>query len=149
MKNIIITLLTLLSINTYSQNCYSVKEVKNEGEIEGVNPNRFLLGVKQITEEILSTNYSICQDGKPVSVTIQSIEAPTNSFSLGPFEKKKKKTIVKLVVIIDKEEYEGEGQADTDVSSTFIELQDENLPFEKSAFSGALKKALQDAISKI
>ena len=116
MKNIIITLLTLLSINIYSQNCYSVKEVKNEGEIEGVNPNRFLLGVKQITEEILSTNYSICQDGKPVSVTIQSIEAPTNSFSLGPFEKKKKKTIVKLVVIIDKEEYEGEGQADTDVS---------------------------------
>ena len=137
------------SLTSFSQNCYTVKDIKNNGEIEGVNPKRFTLGVKQITEEILSTNYSICQDGKPVSVTIQSIEAPTNSFSLGPFEKKKKKTIVKLVVIIDKEEYEGEGQADTDVSSTFIELQDENLPFEKSAFSGALKKALQDAISKI
>ena len=149
MKKILIILFTLISFSLFAQNCYTVKDVKNEGEIEGVNPNRFILGVKQITEEILSANYSICENGKPVSVLIQSIEAPTNSFSLGPFEKKRKKTVVKLIVTIDNDEYEGEGEANTDVSSTFIELQDENLPFEKSAFSGALKKGLQDAISKI
>jgi hypothetical protein len=149
MKKILIILTIFISLRGYSQECYSVKDVKNEGEIEGVNPNRFLLGVKQITEEILSNSYSICQDGKPVSVLIESIEAPTNSVSLGPFEKKRKKTTVKLIVKIDGDEYEGEGDTNTDVSSTFIELQDENLPFEKSAFSGALKKALQDAISKI
>jgi hypothetical protein len=45
--------------------------------------------------------------------------------------------------------YIGVGESTTDVKSTCIELQDENLPFEKTAFSGALKKSLQDAISQI
>ena len=139
----------LMTLTSFSQNCYSVKEVINKGDIEGIDSKRFTMGVKQITEEILSEEYTICENGEPVSVIIESIESPSTGFALGPFEKKKKKTIVKLIVKIKKEEYEGEGETSTDVQSTFIELQDENLPFEKSAFSGALKKALQDSISKI
>lgn len=135
------------SLTSFSQNCYTVTEVKNNGDIEGINPKRFTLGVKQITEEILSVNHTICEDGKPVNVTILSIEAPSTGFSIGPFEKKRKKTIVKLIVNMDNKEYVGEGQSNTDVQSTFIELQDENLPFEKSAFSGALKKALINALT--
>ena len=149
MKKILLIFAIFIVTMSYSQKCYTVKDVKNEGEIEGINSKRFTLGVKQITEEILSANYSICEDGKPVLVIIQSIEAPTNSFSLGPFQKLRKKTIVRLIVTINGDDYEGVGEANTDVKSTFIELQDENLPFEKSAFSGALKKGLQDAISKI
>lgn len=148
MKNLLFSILMLFTLTSFSQNCYTVKEVKNNGEIEGINPKRFTLGVKQITEEILSEKFSICEDGKPVNVTILSIEAPSTGFSLGPFEKKRKKTIVKLVILMDNKEYEGEGQANTDVQSTFIELQDENLPFEKSAFSGALKKALLNALNQ-
>jgi hypothetical protein len=48
---------------------------------------------------------------------------------------------------VDGKEYRGVGEANTDVKSTFIELQDENLPFEKSAFSSALKKGIQEALS--
>jgi len=147
MKKLLFLGLMLSTLSSFSQNCYTVKEVKNNGEIEGINSKRFTLGVKQITEEILSDKFTVCEDGKPVKVTIISIEAPSTGFSLGPFEKKRKKTIVKLIVNIDDKEYEGEGQANTDVQSTFIELQDENLPFEKSAFSGALKKALINAIT--
>ena len=147
MKKLLFLCSMLFTLSLFSQNCYTVKEVKNNGEIEGINPKRFTLGVKQITEEILSEKFTVCEDGKPVNVTILSIEAPSTGFSLGPFEKKRKKTIVKLVIIMDDKEYEGEGQANTDVQSTFIELQDENLPFEKSAFSGALKKALINALT--
>jgi hypothetical protein len=149
MKKLLIILASLIFATSYSQDCYSVKDIKNNGEIEGINSNRFTMGVKQITEEILSNTYTICENGKPVSVLIQSIEAPTNSFGFGPFEKKRKKTIVTLIVHFNGKEFEGVGEANTDVNSTFIELQDENLPFEKSAFSGALKKALIDAISNI
>lgn len=149
MKKLIFILLMMYSSLLFSQNCYTVKHVENKGDIEGVDPKRFTMGVKQITEEILSEQYTICENGEPVSVIIESIESPSTGFALGPFEKKKKKTIVKLIIEIKKDEYEGEGETSTDVQSTFIELQDENLPFEKSAFSGALKKALQDAISKI
>jgi len=148
MKKLFITLMLLSSLTSFSQDCYTVKEVKNNGEIEGVNPKRFTLGVKQITEEILSVNKTICEDGKPVSVLIESIEAPSTGFSLGPFERKRKKTIVTLIITMDGKEFKGVGESNTDVKSTFIELQDENLPFEKSSFSSSLKKALQNALEQ-
>jgi hypothetical protein len=107
------------------------------------------LGVKQITEEVLSEKYSICEDGKPVSVVIESIEAPTTGISIGPFEKKRKVTIVTLRVTIDDKDYIGVGESKIDIKSTFIELQDENIPFEKSSFSAGLKKALINAVNKI
>ena len=146
MKKLLLLIGLLFVTSVYSQDCYSVKDVKNNGEIEGINPKRFTLGVKQITEEILSVNKTICEDGKPVSVLIESIEAPSTGISLGPFERKRKKTVVTLVITMDGKEYKGVGDANKDVKSTFIELQDENLPFEKSAFSSALKKAIQNAL---
>jgi hypothetical protein len=150
MKKLLLVLLTtLISITGFSQICYTVKDIDNKGNIEGINPKRFTLGVKQITEEILSEKYSVCENGLPVSVVIESIEAPTTGMALGPFEFKRKKTIVTLKVIINETEYLGVGENSTDVKSTFIELQDENIPFEKSAFSAGLKKALLNAISKI
>lgn len=146
MRKLLLLIGLLFTTTIFSQDCYSVKEVKNNGEIEGVNPKRFTMGVKQITEEILSVNKKYVKNGKPVSVLIESIEAPTTGISLGPFERKRKKSVVTLTVTIDGKEYTGVGDANTDVKSTFIELQDENLPFEKSAFSIALKKALQNAL---
>ena len=52
------------------------------------------------------------------------------------------------IILHENKEYIGVGESKTDVKSTFIELQDENIPFEKSAFSAALKKSLQDAVNK-
>ena len=96
----------------------------------------------------MSQKHSICENGDSVSVVIESIEAPTIGISIGPFEKKRKITIVTLKVGINGKEYEGIGESKIDVKSTFIELQDETIPFEKSSFSTGLKKALQDAISQ-
>ena len=45
--------------------------------------------------------------------------------------------------------YVGEGTAKLSVKASFAELKDENLPFEKSVFASAVKKSLQDGISKI
>ena len=149
MRKLLLLIGLLFVTTTYSQKCYSVTSVENNGEIEGINPKRFTLGVKQITEEILSINHSICENGKPVIVIIESIEAPTTGISLGPFEKKRKKTIVKLKITVDGDDYFGQGETNTDVQSTFIELQDENIPFEKSAFSSALKKGIQEALSDL
>lgn len=150
MKNLIIFLaITLIFTKTYAQGCYTVKNIENKVTIENINPKRFNLGVKQIAEEILSEKYSICENGTEISVTIESIEAPTTSISFGPFEKKKKATEVKTKLIINGKEYFGLGESKTEVKSTFVELQDENIPFEKSAFSAALKKSLIDALSNL
>jgi len=149
MKNLFLPLVLLFTITTFSQECYLVRDVDNYANIEGVESNRFKLGVKQITEEIISDKYDICDGGTPIDIIIESVEAPTNSLSLGPFSKVRKKTIVKVKLLVNGVEYDGIGESNTDVKTTFIELQDENLPFEKSSFSNALKKSLLDVISKL
>jgi hypothetical protein len=149
MKNLLLISVMFLTSLAYGQNCYSVKHVESRANIEGVSPKRFTLGVKQITEEVMSEKYSICEDGDSVSVIVVSIEAPTTGIAIGPFEMKRKVTIVTTKIVINNKEYIGVGEGKVDVKSTFIELQDENLPFEKSSFSAALKKSLVDAVNKI
>jgi hypothetical protein len=149
MRKILLITSFFLSTLTYGQNCYSVKHVESRAKIENVSTKRFTLGVKQITEEVMSERYSICEDGDSVSVIVESIEAPTTGIAIGPFEMKRKTTIVITKIIINNIEYIGIGESNVDVKSTFIELQDENLPFEKSSFSAALKKSLVDAVNKI
>jgi len=149
MKNLLLISVMFLTTLAYGQNCYSVKHVESRANIENISPKRFTLGVKQITEEVMSERYSICEDGDSVSVIVESIEAPTTGIAIGPFEMKRKVTIVTTKIIINNKEYIGIGEGKVDVKSTFIELQDENLPFEKSSFSAALKKSLVDAVNKI
>ncbi len=59
-----------------------------------------------------------------------------------------KKTVVKTKITIDGKEYFGEGTNKTSVSSTILQLQDENLPFERTEFSSALRKSLESAFKK-
>jgi len=122
-KTIILFGIILMGIiNLNAQDCYTVKEINNK------------------TENL---------DGKPVVVNIISIEAPTVGINIGPFMIKKKNTIVKTEIIMNDKVYVGEGSAKLSVKATFAELKDENLPFEKSVFASAVKKSLQDGISKI
>jgi len=139
-------LILLFPILTYAQDCYKVERVVSTAEIEELNQRRIIFGIKQMVEEVLSEKYDLCEDGKPVFVEVLSIEAPSKGFSLGPFQKKSKETVVKIKVIINNEDLIGEGLAKTSVQSTFLDLNDENLPFEKTTFASAVKKAVESVL---
>ena len=126
--------------------CYFVASVISLAKLDGVDQNRLEFGVRQMTEELISDKYSLCPEGNPIEVQIVSIEASTKGIQVGPFEFKQKKTIVTAKVLIDGKEYVGIGTNKTTASSTLLQLQDENLPFEQTEFSVALKKALEDAL---
>lgn len=150
MKNfILISILSLITIPSFSQNCYSVSKVENLTENPDLSSKKFVFGLKQLTEELMGEKFTICQDGKAVFVAITSIEAPTVGINIGPFMIKKKNTIVKVIVQKDGIEYSGEGSAKLSVKASFAELKDENLPFEKSTFASAVKKALEVSVSKM
>lgn len=149
MKKLFFILGLMLSSFLYSQNCYSVSKVENLTENPDLSSKKFVFGLKQLTEELVGEKYSICEDGLPLNVAITSIEAPTVGINIGPFMIKKKNTIVKVIVVKDGVEYSGEGSAKLSVKASFAELRDENLPFEKSTFASAVKKALEASISKM
>jgi len=150
MKKLFFILSLVLSTSLlYSQNCYSVSKVENLTENPDLSSKKFVFGLKQLTEELMGEKYTICEDGLPIHVAITSIESPTVGINIGPFMIKKKNTIVKVVVVKDGIEYLGEGSAKLSVKASFAELRDENLPFEKSTFASAVKKALEVSISKM
>jgi hypothetical protein len=126
--------------------CYFVSSVISLASIAGINEEKFTFGVRQITEEILAQDAPLCPDGSPVFVVVESIEAPTQGIRVGPFEFKQKKTIVKVKVTKDGKETFGVGTAKMNVAATLLQLQDEDLPFEQTEFSIAMKKAIVDAL---
>jgi hypothetical protein len=149
MKNLFLILSVIILTSFTTADCYKVDKVFASVDAPEMNSNRVIFGVKQITEEVLSEKYSICKDGSPVIVEIFSIEAPTTGIAIGPFTATKKETIVKVKITKDGKEYIGEGTAKTTVKSTFIELKDSNLPFEKTTFASAVKKSIVDAVNKM
>ena len=136
-------LLLILPTLLFSQNCYEVDRVESRVEIKDISQKRIIFGIKQMAEEILSGKYDLCLNGTPIFIEITSIKAPSTGFKIGPWERKKKVTEVKLVIIIRGEVIEGIGTAKSTVEATFLDLNNENLPFSKTIFASAVKKALE------
>ena len=126
--------------------CYFVSSVISLASIAGIPEEKFTFGVRQITEEVLAEQAPLCPDGSPVYVVVKEIKAPTQGVRIGPFEFKQKKTFVTVAVTKDGKEYIGTGTAKMNISATLLQLQDENLPFEQTEFSIAVKKAVVDAL---
>lgn len=126
--------------------CYFVASVISMASINGIEQEKFTFGVRQITEEVLAEQAPLCPDGSPVYVTVDEIKAPTQGIRVGPFEFKQKKTYVTVTVTKDGKQYVGTGTAKMNVAATLLQLQDENLPFEQTEFSIAIKKAIVDAL---
>jgi len=126
--------------------CYFVASVISLASLKGIPEEKFTFGVRQITEEIVGQSAPLCEDGSPIYVTVESIKAPTKGIQVGPFKFKQKKTLVTVKVVKDGVETIGIGSAKMNVSATLLQLQDENLPFEQTEFSVAMKKAIEDAL---
>ena len=126
--------------------CYFVASVISLASLKGIEEEKFTFGVKQITEELVTEESPLCEDGEPIYVTVESIKAPTKGIQIGPFNIKQKKTTVTVLIKKDGEELRGEGVAKMKSKAMMLQLQDENLPFEQTEFSIAVKKAIEDAL---
>lgn len=157
MKNLLILLFwpTLL----FAQDpCYTVEDVRATKDVahsiqEGFGAlgvknieKRITFGIRQMMEDVISDNYDLCMDGKPVYVLVKSIEAPQTSIQIGPFTKTKKETIVTLEISMDGKVIEVVGRAKSTVKSTFIDLNNDELEFSKTTFASAVKKAIEKSM---
>ena len=146
MKKLII-LLMCLPVFALSQECYTIKAVTTTVEMEEISQKRITFGIKQMMEDVISDKYDLCLDGKPVEVQVTSIEAPTTGIEIGPWTKVSKKTIVTLLIYMDGKIIEVEGKAKSTVEATFIDLQNDQLEFSKTAFASAVKKAIEKSMN--
>ena len=96
--------------------CYFISSVISLASLPGVPAEKLTFGARQITTELVGQKYSLCDGGKPVEVTIISVDAPTTGIQIGPFEFKSKKTVVKTKVVMGGKEYYGTGKAKTNLA---------------------------------
>ena len=126
--------------------CYFVASVISLASLGDLSEEKFTFGVRQVVEEVVAQQAPLCDDGEPINVVVESIKAPTKGIQIGPFKIKQKKTIVSILIVKDGIEYRGKGIAKMKSKSMILQLQDEDLPFEQTEFSIAVKKAIIDAL---
>jgi len=132
-----------LPVFALSQECYTVIKVSTQIEMEEIGQKRIIFGIKQMVEDIISDKHNLCLEGIPVEVQILSIKAPTTGIELGPWTKISKKTIIKMLIFIGNKKIEVEGKAKSTVESTFIDINNNMLPFSKTTFASAVKKSIE------
>lgn len=126
--------------------CYFVASVISLAGLKDIPEEKFTFGVRQVVEEVVAQEAPLCDGGSPIYVTVESIKAPTKGIQIGPFKIKQKKTIVTVSIVKDGMTHIGVGTAKMKTKAMMVQLQDENLPFEQTEFSIAVKKAILDAL---
>jgi len=162
MKQFIFTLILILTvsnsafsqtsepISVFPQICVSVDSVYSTMKIKEFKDRNILFGVKQITEEVLSEKYSLCEKNAiPVMVEITRVGTPSTTFRIAGVGAATETTQILLKVHFADTIVDGIGESETTASYAFIELKEGKVPFNKSSIGIAMKKAIIDAINKL
>lgn len=147
MKNLL--LLLLFPILSFSQNCVVVDTVYSTAKVRELGNRDIRFGIKQMAEENLSNKYCISEKGEKIKIEVFYFGVPKKSLRIMGIEKTNQITQVGIRLYYNNNIYEGVGESDTEVRATFIELVDGKVPFSKMTVSTAIKKALDECISKL
>jgi hypothetical protein len=142
-------ILLFLPLTLLAQDCVYVNQVTVNKKFKELNSRNIKFGIKQIAEEILSEKHCLADSSNAVNVEVYSIGAPKTTIRIIGASSISQVTQVNLKVTYKGIVYEGLGEAQTDVRSMFIELENNEVPFNNTTISTALKRALQSAIQQI
>lgn len=150
MKKLLFLLLLLPAISfAQTDKCLKIDSVYTTAKIKELKNRRITFGIRQIAEEELSNKYQICQEGVPVWVEVAYVGTPKKSFTFGGVGGAVQTTEVLIKIRVFDEVYEGLGSEETSAQMMFIQLNDDQIPFDKTTLSTAIKKAIAIAVKKM
>jgi hypothetical protein len=149
MKTILMTLLILLPIWSFSQTCVLVDSVYSTCKAKEMGRRDIRFGIKQIAEDELSNKYCLSDAGDDVDVEIYYFGTPKTTVRVLGVEKTEVKTQVGIRVYYKGQKYEGIGESEVEVRAVMIELVEGSLPFNQTVVSSAIKKGIIECISKM
>ena len=150
MKKIILSILVIIITNIfYAQDCVFIDTVYSTAKVKELGNRNICFGIKQMAEDELSNKYCLSDDGSPIKIEVFYFGVPKKSLRIGGMEKTNQITQVGIRFYHKDQIYEGVGESDTEVRASFIELTDGKVPFSKTTVSSAIKKGVQECISKM
>ncbi len=134
----------LLSVNPPIN--IKISNVTNNTPIEKVGDRPVVFGIKENLEEILvGQGYNLDSNGMDVSVSLDKISSPQRILNIMGLKWLKKDYIVTTQVCIGTGCFKGEAVRHTYVFAAFLDVENNEVPLNKKAFSKALQKSLEDA----
>lgn len=144
MLNILVSVLLTFS------NLNPVKvHVENHSTIQTIEDRNVTFGIKETVEEILSTKgynpVSDTSDGMDVWVSIDSIYSPQQMLNIIGLKWLRKDYIVVTTVCMGTRCNTGEGKRHTYVFAAFLDVENNEVPLNRKAFSKSLQSSLESA----
>ena len=132
-----------------------ISEFVKVSENTGIKDDRVTMGIRQLLEEqFQESSYQLVDDDNAnfvASAEIVWVGRPDEAFSIiGIFNRRKSETEVRMNVLVREVATgrvmtgRGIGTITTDIQATGLQIE-EDLPFNKSEFGGAVRKALVEA----
>lgn len=153
MKQIILILISTfaIAIPAFSQTkCVKVDSVWVDKKVKQIGTRNVLLGIKQVTEEIISEKYDLCDsNATSVGIEVWRIGAPSNSFRVGGVGQATQITQVYIKMHFGDQIIEGLGESETKAGYIMLELTEGKVPFSNSTIGNAIKKAITHAVSQL
>ena len=122
--------------------------VDNYSSIKEIDGRDIMFGVKETIEEILSSEgynpVSDTSEGMDVWVGIDSIYSPQQMLNIVGLKWLRKDYIVETSICIGEGCYEGVGERRTFVFAAFLDVENNEVPLNRKAFSKALEASLRE-----
>jgi len=150
MKKLLLAICLLTTTNLFAQKtCVKVDSVWNTAKVRELGNRNICFGIKQMTEDLLSSKYCLADNGKSIKIEVFYFGIPKKSLRLMGVEKTDQITQVGIKLYYEGNIYQGVGESETEVRATMIELTDAGIPFSKTTVSSAIKKAIEECITKL
>lgn len=145
MLNILIPM--MLALQPADTTKIHVEPVFNSTKIEKIDGRDLTFGVKEEVEEILSNEGYFITDstGFAVQVSITKLESPQQILNIAGLKWLRKDYIVETEICIGSGCFTGSSMRRTFIFAALLDVQNNEVPLNRKAFSKALQSSLKDA----
>jgi hypothetical protein len=148
MKKLLFALF-LFPLTLVAQQCVHIDTVFVTAKVRELGTRDIRFGIKQIAEDALSEKYCLDETGLPIKIEIYYFGIPKNTIRVMGVERSNVITQVGVRLHYNNCKYEGIGESETEITAVLIEVKEGTIPFEKMTVSNSLKKAINEAVSKM
>jgi hypothetical protein len=147
----ILEILTPIIMSLSGPSCTYVAIPTNQTKIQTIGGRNVIFGVKEEVEEILSNKGIIlCDSGDvKIDVAITKIESPQQKLNIVGMQWLRKNYIVEVKITIDGKEYAGDAKRKTLLFAALLDVENNEVPLNRKAFSKALQRSLEDALKTL
>ena len=125
-----------------------IDTVINTTPIQTIEDRDVRFGVKETVEEILyDKNFN--PQMHHISVEITKIESPQQKLNIVGMQWLRKDYIVEVKITIDGKEYIGDAKRKTLLFAALLDVENNEVPLNRKAFSKALQRSLEDALKTL